>query len=289
MILIFGASGLLGSFLTNFLISRKYDVLGFSRSSKNNLNIDLLNQQKTIEVINKYKPSIIINLVGLTSVEDCETNINKAFLFNTHTAEVLSEAILRANNKCHLIHVSTDHLYNSETLAQENQVQIVNNYAFSKYAGEIAVKKNDSHTILRTNFVGRSIVKHRQSLSDLVFESAKNQSILKILDDVEFSPLSMITLSEMIELVINQKPCGIFNLGSNSGMSKANFDLLFAKNLDLSTSYMQKINLKDAFFLKAPRPKNMKMNVSKFEGFFKIKLPTLEEEICKIAEEYRGG
>jgi len=289
MILIFGASGLLGSFLTNFLISRKYDVLGFSRSSKNNLNIDLLNHQKTIEVINKYKPTIIINLVGLTSVEDCETNINKAFLFNTHTAEVLSEAILRVNNKCHLIHVSTDHLYNSETLAQENQVQIVNNYAFSKYAGEIAVKKLNSHTILRTNFVGRSLVAHRQSLSDLVFESAKNQRTLKILDDVEFSPLSMSTLSEMIELVISHKPYGIFNLGSNSGMSKANFDLLFAKNLDLPICFMQKINLKDAFFLKAPRPKNMKMNVSKFEGFFKINLPTLEEEICKIADEYRGS
>jgi dTDP-4-dehydrorhamnose reductase len=289
MILILGASGLFGSFLTNFLINKKYDVLGFSRSSKNNLNIDLLNQKKTIEVISNYKPSIIINLVGLTSVEDCETNVNKAFLFNTYTAEVLSEAISKINNKCHLIHISTDHLYNTETLGQEDQVQIVNNYAFSKYAGEIAVKKLNSHTILRTNFVGRSLVAHRQSLSDLVFESAKNQRTLKILDDVEFSPLSMSTLSEMIELVISHKPYGIFNLGSNSGMSKANFDLLFAKNLDLPICFMQKINLKDAFFLKAPRPKNMKMNVSKFEGFFKINLPTLEEEICKIADEYRGS
>ena len=288
MILIFGASGLLGSFLTNFLINKKYDVLGFSRYSKNNLNIDLLNQQNTAEVINKYKPSVIINLVGLTSVEDCEININKAFLFNTHTAEILSGAISRVNNKCHLIHISTDHLYNSETLGQEDQVQIVNNYAFSKYAGEIAVKKIESYTILRTNFVGKSLVDHRKSLSDLVFESAKNQSTLKILDDVDFSPLSMITLSEMIELVISQKPYGIFNLGSNGGMSKANFDLLFAKNLDLPISYMQKISLKNAFFLKAPRPKNMKMNVCKFENFFKIKLPTLEEEICKIADQYRG-
>ena len=52
----------------------------------------------------------------------------------------------------------------------EEQIKIRNYYAFSKYAGELAAIQVPS-TILRTNFVGRSKVSHRESLTDWVYYS----------------------------------------------------------------------------------------------------------------------
>ena len=59
----------------------------------------------------------------------------------------------------------------------------------------------------------------------------------------------------MIRLVINKQPLGIFNLGSHNGMSKSDFAFAFAKELDLPTSMMKRINSTEANFLKVYRPK----------------------------------
>ena len=90
----------------------------------------------------------------------------------------------------------------------------------------------------------------------------------------------------MIELTVEQKVEGTLNLGSNEGMNKADFAFHFAKTLNLSTSNMKRAKITDAKFLNAYRPKNMIMNLSKFENRFNVKLPKLTEEIKFVAKEY---
>jgi dTDP-4-dehydrorhamnose reductase len=284
-ILITGATGLLGADLVSHLKKCDYKVITHSLTMKADVLFDLTDQEKSYEFLEKIKPSVIINLVSLTSVDICEEKLNLAYLKNTRSVVNLVNWISCSGTNCHLVQISTDHIYDGPRLHSEEDITITNNYAFSKYAGELAAIQIPS-TVLRTNFVGRSKVAHRESLTDWVYNSLVEKKHVKVLDDVYFSPLSIKVLTEMIELVVQKKLIGIYNLGSRNGMSKADFDFAFAKYLELPTNTMMRINSSQATFLKAYRPKDMRMDSSKFENALGLKLPNLEDLIGPLALEY---
>jgi dTDP-4-dehydrorhamnose reductase len=285
MILITGATGLLGSTLVPWIRSHGKKVVTHARQSEADYAVDLVNKDETFLLLDKIQPSVIINLVGLTSVERCQEQPNEAYLANTRTVENLAHWILETGANSHLIQISTDQVYDGNCLHLEDQVTLTNNYAFSKYAAELAAARVPS-TILRTNFVGRSKVGNRESLTDWVYNSLTRGERVEVLQDVYFSPLSMATLVKMIYIVVEKKPVGIFNLGSHNGMSKADFDFAFAECLKLPTSTMTRIDSNQALFLKAYRPKDMRMDCKKFETQMEVKLPDLLDEIKSVAREY---
>lgn len=284
-ILTTGATGLLGSSLVPHLTKCGYEVVTHARTNQADFMCDLSDRVKSHELLTQTQPSVIINLVSLTNVEFCEEKVNLAYLANTRTVENLAHWILTSGKDCHLVQISTDHVYDSAGMHTEDAITLTNNYAFSKYAGEMAAVRVPS-TILRTNFVGRSRVSHRESLTDWVFNSLTSGKYLQVLSDVYFSPLSIRTLSEMIELVVQKKPIGTYNLGSHNGMSKADFDFAFADCLNLPTNTMTRIEMSQATFLKASRPKDMRMDSSFFENTLGVKLPHLTDLIQQLAKEY---
>lgn len=284
-ILVTGATGLLGTDLVLHLKKYDYKVITHSLSRHADILFDLSDRSKSYEILEKINPSVIINLVSLTSVELCEEKVNLAYLANTLSVENLVNWISCSGTDCHLVQISTDHIYDGPGLHTEEQITITNNYGFSKYAGELAAIQVPS-TILRTNFIGRSKVSHRESLTDWVYYSLTEKKHVQAFNDVYFSPISMKILSEMIELVVQKKPIGIYNLGSHNGMSKADFDFAFAEYLKLPTNTMKRINLNQQTFLKANRPKNMLMDSSKFENELSLKLPNLLDLIPPLALEY---
>ncbi len=284
-ILITGATGLLGTTLVPHLKKYGYSVVTHARTSGADLLVDLTNRDSTFEMLTHVQPNIIINLVGLTNVEVCQQQPNAAYLANTWTVENLAHWIMKTGAACHLVQISTDHVYDGIGLHTEDQVTLTNNYAFSKYAGELAALLVPS-TILRTNFVGRSKTQNRESLTDWVYTSLTSGKHVQVFKDVFFSPLSMTTLAEMIQLVIERTPVGIFNLGSHNGMTKAEFAFAFAKCLGMRSDTMTPIQSSQATFLKAYRPKNMRMACSKFEKIIGVRLPLLKDEIERVAREY---
>lgn len=284
-ILITGATGLLGSSLVPHLKKCGYKVVTHALSTQADFMFDLSDRIKSCEILEQIQPSVIINLVGSTSVDLCEEQVNLAYLTNTRTVENLAHWIASSGTDCHLVQISTDHVYDGVGLHTEDNITITNNYALTKYAGELAALRVPS-TILRTNFVGRSKVSHRKSLTDWVYNSLTGKQQVQVLNDVYFSPLSIATLVGMIELVVQKKPIGIYNLGAHNGMSKADFAFAFAECLKLPTNAMTRIETSQATFFKAHRPKDMRMDSSKFEDAVGVKLPNLTDLIQQLAQEY---
>jgi dTDP-4-dehydrorhamnose reductase len=284
-ILITGANGLLGSSLAPCLKNAGYSVIRHAHTTRADVMFDLSDRTKSYEFLDKINPDVIINLVSLTNVELCEEQIEIAYLLNTQTVENLANWINSSKSDCHLVQISTDHVYDGIGIHIEDKVTITNNYALSKYAGELAAAQVPS-TILRTNFVGRSKAGNRESLTDWVYNSLINKKYIQVLDDVFFSPLSIETLVEMIKLTVQKKQIGTFNLGSRIGMSKAAFGYAFAEFLKLPTNTMTRISSSQATFLKTYRPKNMCMDSSKFEETFNVELPKLTNLIKPLAQEY---
>lgn len=282
-VLIVGSSGLLGASLTNFLSSR-YDVKTVtSSSSDSDFKVDMSDTQPCLDLLRQVNPRFIINLAAFTNVDACEVNIEKAYRINTKISENISK-YCSENDGVFIIHISTDHFYDKFE-SNESMVRIYNAYAMTKYASELSYPCGKA-TILRTNFFGRSYSAVSSGLCDVIYNMSQKGEKLNLFHDVYFSPLSINTLCEVIELSLQKSIPGVFNLGSKNGMSKKDFLLEFLDKVGVKDLKYKSISV-DSMGLSVKRPKDMRMDVTLFEKKFNYELPLLINEIESVANEYK--
>lgn len=286
-LLVLGAGGMLGSEFLNRADMPGWSVVRHGRVFHEGQRADLRDAHEVSAMLDAMLPDAILNLAGLTNVERCESFPNEAYLGNVKTLENVAEWIKRAAKPVRLVHISTDQVYDGAGPHSEGNVSLKNYYAFSKYAGEL-VAAQVGGVVLRTNFFGKSKCASRQSLSDWLFSSLEESKKIHVFEDVMFSPLSMATLTDMITAVILSETKGVYNLGSREGLSKADFAYHFAKTLGLNDQLMTRGSADNASQLKAYRPKDMRLDVARFEEAMNIVLPSLVDEIKKAAEEYKN-
>jgi len=286
-ILVLGAYGFLGSSLCPILKKFGFEIIkhGRKKESETNFNVnDLSDVQRNLEILN---PNVVINLIAFTNVDECEKNKNKAEIENVKVVKTLSKAIKNVSkkNNLHLIHISTDQVYNGRGLHTEEEAKPINFYGKSKYKGEKEASKIGS-TILRVNFIGKSNKVGKKSLSDWIVESLRKKTKINVFKDVIFSPLHISNLCKNIILVVEKQLNGIFNLGSCDGISKAEFAFQLGKLLNLDENLINPVSLNQVKLL-ADRPLNMHMNVKKFEKMFKVSLGGVKEQIILTANDYK--
>ncbi len=285
-ILITGATGFLGSRLVPKLQNSGHQVIRLGRNQAVDLNADLVSYEQTARALDRASPEVIINLTALTDVDHCETNPQDAYLLNVKVVQNVSSWIKCAAQSCHLIQISSDQVYDGSGPHAESKVTIRNHYAMSKLAGEFAAGTVPS-TVLRTNFVGRSLREGRVSLTDWLYRSLRGSAPIFVFDDVMFSPLAIVTLSDYIERIIVEQPLGTFNLGSRDGMSKADFAFAFAEATNMPTDNLVRTNASSVIKLSARRPADMRMRCERIEDRIGMKLPRLMDEIQIVSRDYR--
>lgn len=283
-ILVIGGTGMLGSTLVPVLRALGPVVI-HGHSGHADTNADFTDLVQAFAVLGRVRPAVIINLVGLTSVDTCEQYPNQAYLLNAKVAENIVAWIRKQDVLPVLVHISTDQVYDGLGPHREGAVTLTNTYALTKYAGELAALHVPA-TVLRTNFFGPSRCNGRTSFTDWLQSTLSQDLALQVFDDVMFSPLSMTTLSKSIAEVVRQPVSGVFNLGANNGMSKADFSFTFAEVMLLPRERMLRTTTGEVDFLKTYRPKDMRMDNTAFEMAFQMRQPTLEEEIQLVCEEY---
>lgn len=288
LIAVMGSTGLLGTTLQLYLKESGINYVAHSCSNDRALyRGDLVSTIECFSLLNTINPDIIINLVALADVDECERNPQRCYLVNVKVVENIVEWIRRVSSDVYLIHISTDQLYDGEGPHSESDVCLKNYYAFSKYASELVAVKVRS-TVLRINFFGRSRTPRRASFSDWLVKSLQAREPITVFEDVLFTPLSLETLSRLILRVVERRIPGVFNLGSREGMSKADFAFALADVLGLETTSMRRGSV-SSLGARAYRPRDMRMDSSRFEKAFDVRLPTLREEIESMRSEYETG
>jgi len=284
-ILIAGATGLLGSSLTPYLSEKGHEVITVGMRKEATFSADLTNHHEAFKIINLSQPELVINLIANTNVDLCESDINLAYRLNVLPIQNICNVVNSLIPNAHVIHLSSDMLYDGSGPQKESEIALRNIYSLSKFASELVVSKIQG-TVLRTNFFGKSRCKDRVSFTDWIYQALLSEDHINLFDNVYFSPLSMKTLCEMINLVTDKRPIGIYNLGSRNGMSKADFAFVFAKFLNLSTEKMNRVPFKKLDNITARRPNDMRMDSGLFEQELHIQLPNLIDEIKNVGALY---
>jgi len=246
-ILITGANGVLGSYLVKFLKNLNYKVTTIRRR-KVDFILEINNKEKLFKIIKKINPDCIINCAALTDVNLCERNFYKSYTANALIVKSLVQSTFILKKKPHFIHISTDQLYSGLRKAknEEKDVKLINNYATTKYLGELELNKYQKKTILRTNFYGTSLNINRGSFSEFIVNKLKKEEKIFLASNIFFNPIKLSKLSEVIKNIIIKKIFGLYNIGGNKIYSKYKLGLHLAKcnNLKKNLIYKYKSNIR---------------------------------------------
>ena len=288
-VLILGAYGFLGMHLSRHLESEGFYVIKLGRSCSADIKyVHQHDSSRLPSILEKIKPDIIINLIALTNVDLCEKQPRLAYELNTDLPSLLTSALLTINKQPQVIHVSTDQVYDGKGPHSElSNVKPANTYSLTKLFGEFKIESN--HTlILRTNFVGRSLVASKSSFSDWIINSLNSSTEIRGFNDIFFTPLHISSLCHFITIAIKSRITGLYNLGCSSGIDKGSFMLKLCDALQLNKGLITLGPETSGFNnQRARRPKDMRLDSTKFRETTNVVLPSIDNEICKLANEYR--
>ncbi|MHB8110071.1 MAG: SDR family oxidoreductase [Syntrophorhabdaceae bacterium] len=291
--LITGASGMLGSNLA-YYFRETYNVTGLYNDNPIAMNgvnmqrVNILSEKDLRLAIDEASPDVLVHCVGLTNVDTCEIEHEKADMLNVTGTKVIADSI--KGLKAKLIYVSSDSVYDGKKgmFSEADAVNPQNYYGMTKYLGELETLKIENSLVMRTNFFGWNIRHTRRSIAEWVMHELSHGNTIQGFNDVFFSSLYTFDLAKMLDISLNRDIAGIFNFGSAQPLSKHEFAIELSQLFGFDCSLIQAISI-DEYSLKAKRGKNLTLNVDKFIRATGHTPPTLRESIRNFHRDHLAG
>src|ERR1043165_114120 len=165
-ILITGSNGLLGQKLVYALLKRNdVQVIATSAGPNRLLKkdgyayqpLDITKKPEVESIIKELKPDVIINTAAMTNVDACESKREECWSINVTAVEHIVNAIAAFSPQTHLIHLSTDFIFDGEkgtVYVETDKANPLSHYAVSKYEAELVLQKSSiTWAIARTIIV----------------------------------------------------------------------------------------------------------------------------------------
>lgn len=287
-VLLIGSTGMLGQALYSKIVEEKYKIVTVART-KSDYNIDLLYDWARLDkVIDKENPDIIINTAAITNLLECQQDPGKAYTINASIPGRIAE-------KCkitgaYFIQISTDHYFKSKErkMHDENEiVDLINEYARTKYAGEVFSLTYHNSLVIRTNIVGYRNLKNRPTFIEWVLKSLENDQMITGFEDFYTSSIDVYHFAEILLELINKRVNGLINVASSDVLSKYEFIYSLASLIG-KKDYVQKGKME--LLGNVPRANSLGLNTKKLKKILQSqKIPTSNQVIHKLVEKYKEG
>ena len=281
---ILGAGGLLGTNLQH-LAKNGWEVTALTRKD---LNIPFeLSHDAKLKFNSQFNLSefdVVINCIGLTNVDRCESEADLCNFTNVQIPKILAQMTLGTKTK--LVHISTDHFKSQLAAPRSEFVNVwgINEYGRSKLeAEELVLDTNPDALVVRTNFFGWGR-KHRLSILDWMIKQLEQDLQLDAFEDVLFTPISIFELFRLIEGLLEIKKFGIVNCSGSDSLSKYQFGKLVAEVFGLNSNLVAPISI-DSKGLLALRPKYLSLDNALAQKSLGLNVPSLAEMLEKCASD----
>ena len=120
-ILVTGSNGLLGQKLVHLILDHSNHLLLATSKGENRLksrsdfdyrSLDITDKNRVDSIVSEFKPDVLINSAAMTNVDACESFQEECIALNVVGVKNLVAAC--ENHNTHLIHVSTDFVFDGK-------------------------------------------------------------------------------------------------------------------------------------------------------------------------------
>lgn len=267
MILVTG-SGLLGSEVVNVLRQEYGDVAGTynSRPKEGTVHLDVTDRDETLQTMDRLRPDVIVHTAAMTNVDYCEEHREEAMAANAYGTKNIVDAAGRAGSK--VVYISTDYVFDGTRgmYREDDAVNPISVYAYTKLLGEYYVKDLPGHIIVRTSVVYGNA---RQNFASWVKDSLQSGTAVKIFTDQYVSPTLAMDCAEAIAALIKHGASGTYHTAGGERISRYEFARKIALFYGLDESLIEPIT-SDRLRQKARRPSDSSLDVSKISAYHKM-------------------
>lgn len=231
-ILTTGSNGLLGQKITEkILLEGRFKLVATSKGANRYpikegyeyAAMDILDQQQTSDVINRYKPDAIIHTAAMTNVDIAEANQTACKELNVDAVQSLIN--ICAQNKIQLVHLSTDFVFNGSKgpYKETDEVNPLSYYGQSKVWAEDLLKNSNAHwAAIRTILVYGITSDMSRSNIVLWAKGALEKGMpINVVNDQFRMPTLAEDLSEACLLAVEKKASGIYHISGKDYLSIA--------------------------------------------------------------------
>lgn len=291
--LVTGASGLLGSKVTNLaLIKKGYKVcagyLTHYPSAGLPVKLDVSDEEMVFKIIMKVRPDVIIHCAALTNVDKCETEKDLAMRINADGTKFIANASKQIN--AYLVYISTDYVFNGSKgmYREDGKPNPINFYGYSKLLGERAVEEvleGGEYLIARASVIyGSKPASGKINFALWLLDKLKKDQEIKVLADQYVSPTLNTNLAEMLLEACERRLTGVYHMSGATRVSRYEFAVRLAETFDLNKDLVKEAKMKDMNWV-ATRPKDSSLDVSKVRKVLKVKPMNLSEALIVLKRE----
>lgn len=255
-VLITGANGFLGFYLTRLLLDKGYVVLAtgkgeprhwFSSTAFHYKTLDFTSEESVRKILDEESPDVIVHAGALSKPDFCEVQKGNAFLTNVTGTMYLLKGAERC--QAHFIFLSSDFVFLGEWVDAANGFyteaddrQPVNYYGETKLLAEDAVMHcNTRWSIVRTAMVYGKPVAGGENLVSWVAKALQNGESLTVFHDQVRTPTYVEDLAEGIMKIIEKKSNGIYHLSGEEVWTLYDMAVATSRYLQLDESLIHKI------------------------------------------------
>ena len=282
-ILITGAFGQLGHSLQSVLSKKSnYELICTGRKVKKGqegIPLDIRNQVALKELINTTAPDILINLAAMTNVDACELNPKLAGEINVAGLQHICDSF-----EGKIIHLSTDYVFDgtSGPYKEDDPLNPISIYGKTKLASEhILLEKDIKNLVIRGNVLYDYSPHTSASFLNWVVSSLKGNQEIKVVEDQFNNPTWTRSMSDIIELSIENDLEGIIHWGDSVHISRFEFAKLIAKKFSLNESLIKPV-LTSELNQPARRPLQSGLSTEKLVNMLDIIPPSIDDCLDEI-------
>ena len=246
--MITGAEGQLGKAL-QIGLTDKFNILSTTRQptqlAKNQRNVqklDITDKENISNVLESFKPDIIINCAAYTNVDGSEINKDLAHQVNV---EGLRNLIQLSDINTYLIQISSDYVFDGDSgpYSEDEHTFPVNYYGKTRLEAENILRgTRRKWAIFRPNVIYSSDLFCKSNFFAWVYRSLiKNNSISVVTDQISNPTFNLQFVKAIFQCIIMDFE-GILHIGSDDYMSRYEFALDIAKVFGFDSALIIKID-----------------------------------------------
>lgn len=227
----------------------------------------------------------LINTCAIVNHAFCDQHPGEAYLLNARPSAVLAN--LARDKGFKYVYVSTDGYFSGDGRgkhAEDAPMMLLNEYARTKYAGEVFATRNPEALVARTNIVGFRGKPDQPTFVEWALGALKRGEPMTLFTDYYTSSISVAQYSEALLDLIAADAAGTFNVASSEVSSKAEFITALAEAFGLSLANAKSGSVTS--LTQSKRADSLGLDVSKAESILGRKLPGLKDVIAQLRNEF---